>query len=55
LIGPGALLLVVSHLLAVPVFVLWIRLEKFKLSNLDARKFFAGSHTKHGWKCSKKT
>ncbi len=28
LIGPSGLLLVVSHLLPVPVFLLWVRLEK---------------------------
>jgi hypothetical protein len=28
LIGPGGLLLVVSHIFAVPVLVLWVGLEK---------------------------
>ncbi len=30
LIGPGGLLLVVSHLFAVPLLVLWVGLEKSK-------------------------
>jgi hypothetical protein len=53
LIGPGGLLLVVSHLFAVPVLVLWLGLEKSKLLNLDVRNIFAGSHTEHHWRCSK--
>jgi len=32
LIGPGGLLLIVSHLFAVPVLVLWAGLEK-KVNN----------------------
>jgi hypothetical protein len=28
MINPGGLLLVVSHLFAVPVLVLWVRLQK---------------------------
>jgi hypothetical protein len=34
LIGPGALLLVVFHLFAFPVLVLWVELGKGKLSKL---------------------
>jgi hypothetical protein len=39
LIGPSGLLLVVSHVLAVPVSVLWVRLEK-KLLKLGCEKYF---------------
>ncbi len=42
----GALLLVVSHLFAVPVLVLWVGLEKNKKKqNLDVRNILAGSNT----------
>jgi hypothetical protein len=37
LIGAGQLLLVVSHLFAVPVLVLWVGLRKNKESNSDVR------------------
>jgi hypothetical protein len=49
LIGPGALLLVVFHLHAFPVLVLWVELGKGN-QNSDATKLFAGSHTEHGWR-----
>jgi hypothetical protein len=51
-IGVGSLLLVVSHIIAVPVLVLWVALKKKKL-NLDARNICAGSYTEHYWRCSK--
>jgi hypothetical protein len=54
LIGPSGLLLVISHVLAVPISVLWVGLEK-KVSkyNLDVRNNFARSHTGRWWRCSK--
>jgi hypothetical protein len=39
LIGPGGLLLVVSHLYAVPVLVLKVGLEKSEKLNLDVKIF----------------
>jgi hypothetical protein len=42
LICPGGFLLVVSHLFAVPVLVLWVGLEKSKELILDVRNIFAG-------------
>jgi hypothetical protein len=42
MIGPGALLLVVSHLFAVPLLVLSLGLEKSKIIKLGPEKFFAG-------------
>jgi hypothetical protein len=47
MIGPSGLVLVVSHLFAVSVLVLWLRLGKSKLLNLDVRNIFATSHTEH--------
>jgi hypothetical protein len=41
MIGPGGLLLVVSHLLAVPVLVLLVVLERSKYINLDLQSIFA--------------
>jgi hypothetical protein len=40
MIGPGALLLVVSHLFAVPVLVLWVGLGKKKITKLGCEKYF---------------
>jgi hypothetical protein len=42
MIGPGGLLLVYSHLFAVPVLVLWAGLEKVNDLNLDVRNIFSG-------------
>jgi hypothetical protein len=39
-----------SHLFAVLVSVLWVRLHKSKL-NLDVRNIFARSNTEHLWRC----
>jgi len=50
LIGPGGLLLVVPHLFAVPVSVLWVGLTEKKLK-LDVKNISAGSHTEHRWRC----
>jgi hypothetical protein len=48
MIGPGALLLVVSHLFVIPILVLWVGLEKNRqLINLDVRNIIAGSHAEH--------
>jgi len=52
MIGPGGLLLVVSHLFAVLVSVSWMGLQKSKYGNLDVKNIFAGSRTKHRWRCS---
>ncbi len=52
MIGLGGLLLVVSHLFAVPVLVLWVGLEKNVIDHTRLRgNIFAGSHIKHHWKC----
>jgi hypothetical protein len=40
LIGPRGLVLVVSHVFAVPVLVLWVELEKTKKLNLDVKNMF---------------
>jgi len=46
MIGPGGLFLVLHHLFAVPVSVLWAGLQKSKqLLHLDMKNIFAGSHT----------
>ncbi len=42
MIGAGGLLLVVSHLFAVPVFILWVGLEKSIKLNLDVRNILLG-------------
>jgi hypothetical protein len=50
------MLLVVSHLFAVPVLVFWVVLgekKKERKVNWDVRNIFAGSHTEHGWRWSK--
>jgi hypothetical protein len=52
LIGAGQLLLVVSHLFAVPVLVLWVGLKTNKESKLGCENIFARSHTEHRWRCS---
>ncbi len=52
LIGAGQLLLVVSHLFAIPVLVLWVGLKKNKESKLGCENNFARSHTEHRWRCS---
>jgi len=38
--GPGGLLLVVSHLFAVLVSVLWLGLQKSKITKLGCEKYF---------------
>jgi hypothetical protein len=53
MIGPCGLLLVVSHLFAITILVLWVGFKKRKKLNLDVRIIFAGSHTEHSWGCSK--
>jgi hypothetical protein len=53
LIGPAGLLLVVSHLFAIPVLVLWVGLEKCKQLKLGCENFFAGSHSEHCLRWSK--
>jgi hypothetical protein len=45
MVGPGGLLLVLHHLFAVAVSVVWAGLQKSKQLNLDMKKIFAGSHT----------
>jgi hypothetical protein len=40
MIGPGGSLLVVSHLFAVPVSVLWVGLQKSKITKLGCEKYF---------------
>ncbi len=50
-IGPGGLVLVVSHLFAVPD-LLWIGLEKSNELNLDLKNILAASHTKESRRCS---
>jgi hypothetical protein len=51
IIGPGALLLVVSHLSAVHALVLWVGLERGKYK-LGCEKYFAGLHIDHCLRCS---
>jgi hypothetical protein len=47
MIGPGGLLLVVSHLFAIPVVNFMARVgKKEKNLNLDVRNIFAGSPKK---------
>jgi hypothetical protein len=49
-IGRGRLVLVVSHLFAIPILVLWVGLEKSKCNKtLMGEIFFAESHTEHRW------
>jgi len=56
MIGPCGLLLVVSHLFAVTILVLWMGLGKKKKNwTWMSELFFAGSHTEHSWGCSKAT
>jgi hypothetical protein len=38
-IGVGSLLLVVSHIIAVPVLVLWVALKKKKKTELGCEKY----------------
>ncbi len=52
MIGPGGLLLVVTHLFAVPVSVPCVGLQKSTWLNLDPKNIFAGSHTEPRWRCS---
>jgi hypothetical protein len=52
LIGPSGLLLVVSHLLAVPSVSFRGVVPKNIHYNLDVRNIFARSHTEHWWRCS---
>jgi hypothetical protein len=40
MIGPGGLLLVLPHLFAVLVSVLWVGLQKSKKSKLGREKYF---------------
>jgi len=49
----GGLLLVVPHLFAVLVSVLWVGLIKSTELNLGVKNIFAGSHTEHHWRCPK--
>jgi hypothetical protein len=42
MIGAGGLLLVVSHLFAVSVLILWVGLEKSIKLNLDVRNILLG-------------
>jgi hypothetical protein len=44
MIRPGGLLLVVPHLFAFPVAVLWVGLQKSTELNLGVKNIFAGSH-----------
>jgi hypothetical protein len=39
-IGPGGLLLVVPHLFAIPVSILWVELQKIKITKLGCEKYF---------------
>jgi hypothetical protein len=39
-IGPGGLLLIVSHLFAVPVLILWVGMKKKKRTKLECKKHF---------------
>jgi hypothetical protein len=45
MIGPRGLLLVVAHLFAVPVSLLWVVLQKSTQLNLDVKTILAGSYT----------
>jgi hypothetical protein len=47
---PGGLLLVVSHLFALPVSVLWVGFEKKQITELGCEKYFAGSHNEDSWR-----
>ncbi len=51
-IGPSGSLLVVAHLFAVQVAVLWVGLQKSKQLYLDVKNIFAGLHTEPHWRCS---
>ncbi len=48
MIGPGGLLLVVSHLFCSPSFRLMGGVGK---PNMDPTNIFAGSHIEHWWRC----
>jgi hypothetical protein len=53
MIGPSGLLVVVSHLFAIPINFMethWGCQKKKKL-DLDALNIFVGSHSKLGWGC----
>jgi hypothetical protein len=39
--------LVVSHVFAVAILIVWVRLEKSTRLNLDVKNIFARSHTEH--------
>jgi hypothetical protein len=52
MVVPDGLLLVVFHLFAVPVLILWAELGKKKKLYLNVRNVFAGSHTEYCWSSS---
>jgi hypothetical protein len=55
MIGSGGLLLVVSHLFAVSILVLWVGLEKIIIiiiTIIECGNIFARLHTDHCWRCS---
>jgi hypothetical protein len=57
LIRPGGFLLVVSHLFAVPVLVLWVGLKKEYITKIEYEKYFCMiTHIlgTHSWRCSTK-
>jgi hypothetical protein len=49
MIRPGGLLFVVSHLFAVSVSIVWVRLQEKVNKTWMWEIFFAGSHTEHHW------
>lgn len=44
--------LVVSHVFAVAILIVWVRLEKSKWLNLDVKNNFKWSHNEHSWRSS---
>jgi hypothetical protein len=46
------LLLVVPHLFALPVLVLWEGLQNHTELNVDVKSIFEGSHAEDCWRCS---
>ncbi len=50
MIRPRDLLLVVAHLFAVPVSLLWVGLQKSTQLNLDVKTIFEGSYTEPHWR-----
>jgi len=43
--------LVVPHLFAIPVSILWLGLQRSEQLNLDVKITLAESHTEHHWRC----